>query len=212
MAHLIFDCRYRVLSPMLFLLLDNPHKQAYSFQELIGIPIIGVQMNVEHKQTLEIRILCGIIMKTSREAVEKRMAEKGVALSMLQFGILHLVRHDASTSAELSRKMGLDPSTLVPAVEALVKRDFIRKERDTKDRRRYLLYLTENANEFLHEMHAVTDDDPLLCALHELGSEETELLRHRLRKVVKTLPEGESILHEMEARINSVATNKSDLD
>ncbi|MDQ7028239.1 MAG: MarR family transcriptional regulator [Anaerolineae bacterium] len=169
-------------------------------------------MNIDHKQTLEIRILCGIIMKTSREAIEKRMAETGVALSMLQFHILHLVRQDTITSAELSRKMGLDPSTLVPAIDALVKRDFIRKERDTKDRRRYLLYLTETAHEFIHDIHAVADDDPLFCALQELGATETEHLRQHLRKVVETLPQGAATLSEIEVRIKSVSDNKLNLD
>jgi DNA-binding MarR family transcriptional regulator len=169
-------------------------------------------MNTEQKQAFEIRILCGIIMKTSREAVEKHMAEKGVALSMLQFGILHLVSHHSFTSAELSRKMSLDPSTLFSSIEALVKRGFIHKERDVNDRRRYLLYLTDEANEFLQEIHAVHDDDPLLCALHEIGSEETELLRSRLRRVVEKLPDGESILAEMQARLNPETIEQSDLD
>jgi DNA-binding MarR family transcriptional regulator len=187
-------------------------KRAYYSQELVGIPIIGTQMNLEHKQALEIRILCGIIAKSSREAVEKRMAEKGVALSMLQFGILHMVSHHAFTSAELSRKMSLDPSTLFSSIEALVKRGYIRKERDTNDRRRYLLYLTDEAHKFMQELHAVHDDDPLLYALHEIGSEETELLCTRLRKVVETLPEGQSILHEIQARLNPSTLDESKLD
>ena len=169
-------------------------------------------MKLEHKQALEIRILCSIIVKNSREAIEKRMAEKGIALSMLQFGILHLVSHHAFTSAEISRKMSLDPSTLFASIEALVKRGYIRKERDTTDRRRYMLYLTDEAHEFMQELHAVHDDDPLLCALHEIGSEETELLRARLRKVVETLPEGQSILNEIEARLNPSTLDKSNLD
>ena len=180
--------------------------QAYSIAELVGIPIIGLPLNTERQQALEIRILTSIITKTVRQAMEQHMAEKGVSLSMLQFGILHLISHQTCTSAEMSKRMLLDPSTLVPAIDGLVQKGYIRKDRDPHDRRRYLLQLTDTAHTFMSDMHAVTDDDPLLLALQQLGPDEAELLRGLLRKVVHSLPEGETILAEIQARMNPQST------
>jgi len=159
-------------------------------------------MKSTYRQALEIRILSSIITKTSRQALEQRMTEKGIALSMLQMGILHLVSHHAFTSSELSRKMMLDPSTLVPAMDALIRKGYITRKRDSDDRRRYLLFLTDAAHELLRDVHMVNDDDPLLFALEILGEDNSEQLRRLLRSVVERLPEGEAMLKEMEARLN----------
>jgi DNA-binding MarR family transcriptional regulator len=160
-------------------------------------------MEIDKKTTLEIRILTTIILKTSTQALEKRLAEKDTFISRLQFGLLHLVSHQNYTISELSRKMMLDPSTLVPAVDALEQKGLLRRERDRQDRRRYPLYLTEAGESLLGEMHIINDDDPLLIALQTLGEADSEQLRILLRKVVESLPEGEHMLCEMEDRLKA---------
>lgn len=175
--------------------------------ELVGIPIIGLPLNTEQQQALEIRILIGFIAKTVRQTLEQSMADKGVSLSMLQFGILHLTsHHHACTSADMSKRMMLDPSTLVPAVDGLVEKGLLRKERDPHDRRRYLLQPTEEAQALMREINVVTDNDPVLRALTELGADDSELLLRLLRKVVETLPEGNSITAEIQTRIQQHTT------
>ena len=162
-----------------------------------------------HRQALEIRILASIVTKTTRQAVEQRLSEKGIALSMLQMGILHLLNHHTFTSAELSRKMMLDPSTLVPAIDALERKAYITRQRDPDDRRRYLLLLTDTAHELLRDLHVVSDDDPLLLALHELGEVDSKQLCCLLRNVVQRLPEGETMLQEIETRLNPTSINEN---
>jgi DNA-binding MarR family transcriptional regulator len=167
--------------------------------------MIGLPLNSERQQALEIRLLTGIIIKTARQSMERHMAEKGISLSMLQFGILHVASLNTCTSAEMSKLMMLDPSTLVPAIDGLVEKGLIRKERDPYDRRRYLLQPTEEAHAFMSEMNVVTDDDPLLYAVQQLGTDESELLVSLLRKVVESLPEGETIVADIQTRIDQLS-------
>jgi DNA-binding MarR family transcriptional regulator len=166
-------------------------------------------LNTERQQALEIRILIGFIAKTVRQATEQYMAEKGVSLSMLQFGILHLAsHHNFCTSADMSKQMMLDPSTLVPAVDGLVEKGLLVKERDPHDRRRHLLQLTEEGQAIMRELNFVNDNDPVLRALEELGVEDSELLLNLLRKVVETLPEGSSIATEIHERIKQYTIHR----
>jgi DNA-binding MarR family transcriptional regulator len=103
-------------------------------------------------------------------------------------------------------------SPRVPAVEGLVQKGYIYKERDPNDRRRYLLYLTAAAHEFLSDMHAVTEDDPLLIAVAELGEADSKQLLHLLRKVIQTIPQGENMLCEIQTRLNPQKIATSELD
>lgn len=157
----------------------------------------------DHRRIHEIRILASILLKSSTQAIEKRMSEKGITLSVLQLNILRLLTIETFTNSELSRKMMLDPSTLVPSVDALVKRGYVVRHRDPNDRRRHPLSLTENGRHILHDLHIITDDDPLHQALAGLQAEDVHQLVDLLRAVVRGLPDGEHILDEVQLRLTT---------
>lgn len=158
-------------------------------------------MDLTQQRALEVRMLSGMIMKCVGYALEKRLSDKGIAISRLQFGILHLISHENYTISELSKKMMLDPSTLVPSVDALEEKGLVKRERDPNDRRRYPLLLTDAGQTIVGDLHVISPDDPLLLALAQIGETDSEHLRTLLRKVIEQMPDGETMLEEMESRI-----------
>jgi DNA-binding MarR family transcriptional regulator len=146
----------------------------------------------------EIRMLNMLVMKISRQAIEQRFAQEGFELTMFQFGILGMAKNDNITLTDISKRMGVDPSTLVPMVDNLVKKGYLKRERDPEDRRRYPLQLTEKGHALHIEAHHCMENDPLETGLATLDETEIEQLRLTLRKLVIQMPEGEAALQEME--------------
>lgn len=167
-------------------------------------------MSSIRKITHEVHILTSIILKAGRQAMEQCLVQQGTPLSTLQYGILRLLFLESFTLSELSRKMALDPSTLVPALDALERKGYIRRERDTTDRRRFPLFLTDDGKILLEQIQMQQEDDPIHRALLALGEKDADQLRGLLRKMVLHLPDGEATLREIEERILAQQANFSD--
>lgn len=148
-------------------------------------------------------MLAMLMLKVTRQSLEAQLAEEGIDLTMLQHGILSLTKRHQPTIADLSRTMGLDPSTLVPSVDALVKKGYIIRERDPEDRRRYPLYLTEDGQKLYDRMIFDMGSDPLHHALSQMPSVDVTQLAQLLRHVVARLPDGESILQDLDEHIQA---------
>lgn len=159
---------------------------------------------MDHTRTLaiEVRILASIIMKVSTQALEQHLNTLDISISALQYGILRLVSFHSFTLTELSRKMLLDPSTLVPSVDSLVQKGFIIRERDPNDRRRMPLQITEAGTALLESTTPIASGDPLPLALEQLTADDRTKLQELLREVVMNLPEGEALLREVSHRIS----------
>jgi DNA-binding MarR family transcriptional regulator len=155
-------------------------------------------MPYPHNKTHEIRMLNMLIMKISRQLVEQRFAQDGLDLTMFQFVILSMAKNDTITLTDISKRMGTDPSTLVPMVDALVKKGYLKRERDPEDRRRYPLVITEAGLALQLNANQCMKDDPLDAALSNFEDVELEQLRLMLRRIVMQMPEGEAALAEIE--------------
>jgi len=153
--------------------------------------------------TIEIHIMARIIAKVATEALEKKLTQEGIDLTPLQFHILGMLSHHPFTIAELSRKLTLDPSTLVPTVDALERKAYLERSRDPNDRRRIPLILTEAGQKTLHVIPMISDDDPVFLALQEMGTQDADSLRALLRRMVHNLPDGETILKRIESRVSN---------
>jgi DNA-binding MarR family transcriptional regulator len=162
------------------------------------------------KTSHEIHILTSIIMKTARQSMEQCLSQQGTPMTLLQYGVLRLLFLDAFTLSEISRKMALDPSTLVPALDALERKGYIRRERDPSDRRRFPLHLTDDGKILLEQVQIAQEDDPIHRAVLALGEEDADLFRQLLRKFVVHLPDGEANLREIEERLIAQQANFSE--
>jgi len=170
--------------------------------QTIGMPII---MTINNKDAQEIRLLALHMLKIPRQLLEQRFAEEEIDLTMLQHHIMTMAHRHQPTIADLSRMFGLDPSTLVPTVDTLVKKGYISRERDPEDRRRYPLHLTDAGAELHHHVCHNLGEDPLFKALQTLDDDDFERLRAILRAVVIALPEGEAALTELDEHIQAHA-------
>ena len=154
-----------------------------------------------NSQIRETRILLSILARVSEHSVERRLNGGNFPVSGLQLGVLRTIMREEQTISDLSRIFVLDPSTLVPVVDALERKGLVVRKRDPKDRRRLPLTLTVNGMKLVASIPSIDDSDPLHHGLKTMGTEQTGTLLDHLRILMKTLPNGEAILDGVEARL-----------
>jgi DNA-binding MarR family transcriptional regulator len=149
----------------------------------------------------EIRILAALVTKMARRDLQGRLGSSGTGVSELQYGIMRLLSYQEHTISELSCKFMLDPSTLVPAVDALERKKLARRGRDPGDRRRNPLSLTERGAEFVARVPVMDGQDSLVKSLNTLGDEQCHQLLMLLRELVRRMAGGEDVLHHVSSRV-----------
>jgi len=151
---------------------------------------------------LELKMLMSVAWKTTTLAYEQWLAREGIDLSGLQSAVLRMVAHEGSnTISELSKRFAVDPSTLVPTVDALERKKLLTRQRDPADRRRVLLSLTEEGQGLIARLPHMIPDDPLLQAVEILGEEKMLKLIELLSQLVSAMPEGVELLHNALPRL-----------
>ncbi|MEM8529862.1 MAG: MarR family transcriptional regulator [Chloroflexota bacterium] len=151
--------------------------------------------------TQEVYVLSAIITKHARQNIEQRLADQGVRIGPMQFGMLRLLRHGPQTISELSQTMLLSPATLVPAVDALEQAGLVERTKDPRDRRRTPLMLTESGTALLLQVPPVTVQDALTQALVLLDEDQHQQLLTLLRTVVGHFPNGARIIEHVATHI-----------
>lgn len=167
--------------------------------------MIGMQMDeIEFlERARETQMLLPTISKVWHQAIQQHLNEHGSGLSGLQFGLLRMINLEPLTSSELSRKFQVDPSTLVPTVNGLEKRGLIYRTRDSSDRRRQPLYLTEQGAELIKSIPFPIENNDLTDSLRKMGPEKTTQLVTLLRELISGVTNGETILAEVQDRLEN---------
>ena len=137
-----------------------------------------------YAMALEIRILTKTLASMATRNLEQHLQEHGAPISALQHGVMRLLYHHQHTSSELSRKMHLDPATLVPVIDALERHGYVQRGRDPNDRRRSPLLLTSAGVALLARVPVFDRSDALACALDSLGTEAARELLRLLRELI----------------------------
>lgn len=164
----------------------------------------------------EIRILNAIITKQVHQALEQRLSKHNVGISALQYQLLRMLSHEQYTLSDLSRRLSLDPSTLVPVVDALENKGLVKRERDPQDRRRVPLSLTEEGGKLLNCAPFDHDEDLVHQALLKMGEDKMQELLGLLRELMHHMPEGDNILQtvasivEQHAPVNDATARQSE--
>jgi len=179
-------------------------------RQIIGIPIIGMDMshNCTDKQlqsnVMELRALLHLVFKADHQAMEKRLASYDAEISRLQFGIMMMLsHHEDQTITELSRTLGVDPSTLVPSVDALERKGLVVRGRDPHDRRRIPLTLTADGLDLGHQVRGMGEDDPLLIGLRLIGPESIRRLLELMCRLVHNMPDCANMLAGARSRLSA---------
>lgn len=132
----------------------------------------------------EIRILISIIAKLNLRAMEQRLNETLPGMSVLQYGLLRRLSDEPCTLSELSNRMLLTPSTLVPAVDKLEREGYLVRGKDPNDRRRTPLIVTEAGRRVLQTIPPIHDDDAFVRSVEALGPVQAERLRALLHALL----------------------------
>lgn len=135
----------------------------------------------------EIRGCSTIIMKLARHGLIKHLNEADIDLLPHQFMTLLKINGRTVALVELSREMGLDPSTIAPNIEVLVRRGLVQRQRDPQDRRRAPLSVTPEGAELLQQIGKMGEENPLVSALCEMGEEKSQRLAALLRELIDTI-------------------------
>jgi DNA-binding MarR family transcriptional regulator len=151
---------------------------------------------------VEIQLYAALLLKFFNQGLEERLRECGERISSLQHGILRMLQFDTLTISEISQRMGLDPSTLVRAVDALERKDLARRGSDPHDRRRHPITITKKGMQLVTTVPVITSGDPTFQALQALGLEPTTHLRDLLRALIKEFPEGKMVAELMSGQMD----------
>lgn len=143
---------------------------------------------------IEIQIYTALLLKYFGQGLEQRLSQHGEKMSSLQYGILRMIQFEMLTISDLSQRLGLDPSTLVRAVDALERKQLVQRQKDPSDRRRNPIAISEKGMGVLTAVPVVSPDDFIFQVIQSFGSEPTEQLKMLLRELIANLPEGKEIV------------------
>jgi DNA-binding MarR family transcriptional regulator len=97
----------------------------------------------------------------------------------------------------------IDPSTLVPIIDALERKGYIERQKDPRDRRRTPLALSEKGNEATMQIGWLGEHEPFADAVQALGDAKSKQLIALLRELFEQLPESREHHHMMEDRLRA---------
>ena len=91
-----------------------------------------------------------------------------------------LLENGALTQGELRKRLGIQAGSVSELAAGMEKRGLIQREKDTQDRRRVVLRLTEQGRIAAGRPNEIGDEE----LFHALTSEEQEALRGMLQKII----------------------------
>ncbi|GIV83568.1 MAG: hypothetical protein KatS3mg052_0575 [Candidatus Roseilinea sp.] len=142
-------------------------------------------------------MLISIIAKLNLRAMEQRLNEALPGMSVLQYGLLRRLADEPCTLSELSNRMLLTPSTLVPAVDKLEREGYLVRSKDPNDRRRTPLIVTEAGRRALQAIPPVHDDDAFIRSLEALGTERAKRLCALLHQLLMALTDDPALVEAL---------------
>jgi DNA-binding MarR family transcriptional regulator len=136
-----------------------------------------------------LRSQCIKVVKVARREFLEDLDKAGVKLAPGQYKVLRCLYGKDLALTDLSRQLGLDPSTLVPLVESLVSKGLVERSRDPIDRRRTPLRITARGAVLLDKGSSCDENGTLVEALCKLGDEKTRQLVSLLSEFVSNFPD-----------------------
>lgn len=136
----------------------------------------------------EIRALCSVITKIARADLQARLERHDWGITAIEHGLLRHLAGGVTSMAEISRLMGVAPSTLVYVADSLVKKKLVRRGKDPKDRRREPLMLEKKGADLFAAIPKMDADSVLVTGLERMPEPRRRDLRQLLREFAEGLP------------------------
>lgn len=134
-----------------------------------------------------LRVAQVAVFENFARVVGKPLAARMGELTPGRFSLLTLLgANPGINQTDLSRAVGLDKSTLTPALDQLEKKGLVRRQRTAADRRTYALALTPAGEALLAELTAKVEqhEKNIVAAL---GPADRRTLNRLLRTIAKSL-------------------------
>ncbi|MCV9926703.1 MarR family transcriptional regulator [Flavobacterium sp. LS1R49] len=122
-------------------------------------------------------------IKSYRQFAQKNINDEGYDITIDQGLILNIIQENPGISQkEISRRAFKDHASITRIIELLVKRDFLKRDFNSEDRRRFDLSLTEFGKDTLTKIEPIVDLNRK-NAIEGVSVEEMELLKNILQKI-----------------------------
>lgn len=156
----------------------------------------------------EIRILMTILTKLTRQELQEHLDRCGMDMSTLDHGVMRLLRHYPFTISELSKHMLVEPATLVPVVDELERKQWIRRTTDPNDRRRTPLVLTAEGEQLLAALPGMPMSGAFTQTLERMGDDKVQDLLERLRELTAGMSEDKRLVPELSKSVRMQVSKK----
>jgi DNA-binding MarR family transcriptional regulator len=111
------------------------------------------------------------------------LKKRGVKLSMTEVHVLEAIRNtDVPTMGNVAQKLRVTLGTLTTSVNVLVRKAYVTRYRDEKDRRKVYLKLTNSAHDVL-KIHDEFHDEMIDSLFKDLELEKDEVLMKSLENI-----------------------------
>jgi DNA-binding MarR family transcriptional regulator len=132
-----------------------------------------------------LRYLVRFLNRAYTKLVEADLSEH-VDITFAQWGFLRVLWDgDGLSQRELGNRVGLMANSTLAAVNIMEERGWIRRERDKKDRRRLLIFLTEKGRE-IHKLRPIVQQVNAL-AVRDIDPADITAVRQTLQQMLRNL-------------------------
>jgi DNA-binding MarR family transcriptional regulator len=138
---------------------------------------------------MEVHDSYGFLLAKVEEAMESQFMVKLMELDInaKQFGVLQYIEgNPKSSQIDASKALLVDRTTMVSHVDFLESMELVKRERNPKDRRSFVLTVTRKGEKTLKKGREYLDESES-NVLSELKVEEKETLKNLLFKILGTL-------------------------
>jgi DNA-binding MarR family transcriptional regulator len=159
----------------------------------------------------QIRALCSVITKAARADLESHLKRHDSGIMAIEHGVLRHLSRGVTSMAEISRLMGVSPSTLVYVVDGLTKKKLVKRGKDPKDRRREPLLLEKKGAELFENSPKMGAGSTLVRSLESMPAPRRHELLVLLNEFVKELTGSERLYLDAEsaqAKTSSAAVER----
>ena len=141
----------------------------------------------------QIWAVCSVITKVARTDLESHLKHHDSGISAIEHGVLRHLSRGVTSMAEISRLMGVAPSTLVYVVDGLTERKLVKRGRDPEDRRRGPLLLEKKGAELFAKTPKMDARSVLVRSLESMPASRRRELLVLLNELVKELTGAERL-------------------
>lgn len=135
----------------------------------------------------QVRALCSVITKIARADLESHLKKQNSGVSAIEHGVLRHLSHGITSMAEISRLMGVAPSTLVYVVDGMTQKKLVKRGKDQSDRRKEPLLLEKSGAELFARFSRADGSSLLVQSLRSMTASRRRQLLALLEELTNSL-------------------------